>query len=333
MRNIMLIAVALLSTSVFGQSVTTGRILNTTNGSKVNATVVNSGSTVAVVMNGGNMTSANCVPMPILNQPHVQESLGGETYVNNSSSQWAYPNNVNITTLTFRFCYTVSGYVYGDMSVFPILRHKVTGTYYEGPAAFTVAGPGIFYSRYYSVTSTTPASNSGVVNWNVNSYGIQSMDLANYEFGFIIYSPTTPWLIPVSDAIKIFGMEVKASFIRTTQSGQPPTPSLTYNAAPAIWSSRSVTLTQPMPAPSSALGVRTSVKCSDNSYYTVENLYWGANPPSPVVRTYTMGSLNGSACAGKAITQGSTVNFRQQLLTSGGGITGSLVFSNTITAN
>lgn len=339
MKSIMLFAI-LIASLAFGQTANTPRVPFTSNGTYVStAFVVNSSNSAASVLSGASPYNAACSPTPVMNNPYAYAMYGGETVFNTSMGNWTNPQNIAITSVTFKACYILSGFVYsGTVAVVPIYRNKNTGVIYDGPVLFNVTGPNPpFYSIYYAPGPTTPATASATVTWTFASTGapnINSADLnSNIEFGFRMYTAGAPWIIPVTDAIKFLGVDIRTSFTKTSAPLiLPSAPSATY-APQSTWNQGRLTITQAMPAPSSGMGARFRVRCTDGTFYTLNALgdfIWGT--PSPASRMLTISQLNVSCPSNAKLTQGGTVQFQAQPL-NGTTAYGNISFSNTITLN
>jgi hypothetical protein len=293
-------ASALLASSVYAQSITTGRVGYTGNGTTVDAVVVNSGSAAYVVAGGSAPTP------PILTKPHLVMYTSGDAVFANSLKNWTYPQNVTITGLAVTFHYKVSGWVYETIGVGVVYRNKITGITYEGPAPIVLeVGP---YQAYYWVDATTqPSVASATFNFSDFGYpSFSSLDVqnGNIEIGFRVGPAVWSPFPPDTQAIKIFGVDIRGIFVPTSVAQTLPSAPVATYTPNGVWSNGTVTVSQTLPVPSSQRGAILYVRCANNAYYLVEALPWGMG--ANVSRSYPLYFLNTKCPTGAKLFQGGT---------------------------
>lgn len=336
MKYLYLVA-SLFASLAFGQSVVqTGKIAFISNGSAVNATVVNSPYSLYYVAAGA---GADAYSNPCAfggnssNTAHfyVNDAYGypGNTlnpqylYLNSALGSWSYPNNVSITKLTYRFCYLLNGYLDHTTTLTPVFRNKVTGNVFTAPAAALTASSSPWNG--FTVSETVPYASAAYV-WTLAT-PISSIDWNNTEIGFV-YQGRSPTII------KIFNMDVRATFTSTVpQQTTLINPTISYSPS-SPWNSGTVTVDVRPGSPSDVIGTQVMIRCGDGTYQLLQNWYWGAvqNPFGHIVHTYSISQINSAYCIGRTLSVGQTTSVRVQPLNSSTPY-GSYSYSNSVTLN
>jgi hypothetical protein len=285
----------------------TGRVQMIDKGTVESVSVYNSSSSAYVIANRSNPYSYPCVPAgtavtgPRLAWDGVAPAPGtANTLFESDLARWAYPANVVITKLSFRFCYNTNVLYNGLASnIYPIYL-KQGGSVNRAPTpsmVFTV-GP---------MALNDNGVQSAEYIWNLDT-PIQSADWNIIEFGFQ-ESPSIAML-------NILGMEVRAFFTPTTPQGLPVPASLQYLLG-ANWGKNILNVNQTMPNPSSVKGVQLSVQCGNSAWVLLDNVAWGSTAGGGnFIKNYSMLTLNSKCTApgagGTALTQGSYTAVRSQ---------------------
>jgi hypothetical protein len=297
MRKTFLLIICLLASVSFGQtSVFTPAIKLTAFSSQYYLYLWNSNAATLQEVLNGPCPVGSTVNTPAVYQWDPVPSLGPPLSVfSTDMSKYTYRDNVNISKLWIRLCYSLYGSVSKSLVLTPIMHDLATSDVYEPqtnvPSVIQPANywSGVAYEHW--------------VVWDFSQFALSSQVLhsGRYEFGLRVkyLNPTPPEVVD-SAAVKFHSMTTFAEFTTSANVANLGVAQVAYTTDPSFPLAK-ITVNVSRPKPSTAQGGRVYIQCANGTQVEMATFGWNTTNADLYTNTWNMSAMNtGSKCGGSA---------------------------------
>lgn len=290
-----LLFVFLLASQAFGQTmVFTPSIKLTQFSSQYYLHLYNSNAATLQEVLNGPCPSGQTMNSPAVYQYDSVPSLGPPLSVFSTDlGKYTYRDNVNISNLWIRFCYSLYGGVTKELVLTPVMHDMVTDDVYEPQTGLP---PSIVPGNYWSMYAY-----EHWIFWDFSQFALSSQELhsGRYEFGIRVrYKNPTPPEIVNSVAVKIHSMTTFAQFVTSANVVNLGVAQASYETY-SDFSQAKLTAVVSRPKPSTAQGGKLYILCANGTSIEWTNFGWNTTNSDTYTITWSMNQFNtASKCGG-----------------------------------